>query len=81
MGHRLLTVAMILGPRPPHVLPAGATAHFATAELDAGPIIDQAVTRITHRDKWVGKGRPGNHTGMQCMYSAGHAAIGHLGAC
>lgn len=29
----------------------GATAHFATAELDAGPIIDQAVARITHRDK------------------------------
>ncbi|GFR41317.1 hypothetical protein Agub_g1999 [Astrephomene gubernaculifera] len=28
----------------------GATAHFATAELDAGPIIDQGVTRITHRD-------------------------------
>lgn len=28
----------------------GATAHFATAELDAGPIIEQDVTRITHRD-------------------------------
>jgi len=28
----------------------GATAHFATAELDAGPIIEQAITRITHRD-------------------------------
>lgn len=27
-----------------------ATAHFATAELDAGPIIEQDVTRITHRD-------------------------------
>lgn len=28
----------------------GATAHFATGELDAGPIIEQAITRITHRD-------------------------------
>lgn len=27
-----------------------ATAHFATADLDAGPIIEQDVTRITHRD-------------------------------
>ena len=27
-----------------------ATAHFATAELDAGPIIEQDVSRITHRD-------------------------------
>jgi len=28
----------------------GATAHFATADLDAGPIIEQDVARITHRD-------------------------------
>ena len=28
----------------------GATAHYATAELDQGPIIDQDVTRISHRD-------------------------------
>jgi formyltetrahydrofolate deformylase len=28
----------------------GATAHYVTAELDAGPIIDQDVTRVTHRD-------------------------------
>jgi len=28
----------------------GATAHYVTAELDAGPIIDQDVVRITHRD-------------------------------
>ncbi|MEM1059436.1 MAG: formyltetrahydrofolate deformylase [Verrucomicrobiota bacterium] len=27
----------------------GATAHYATAELDAGPIIAQEVSRITHR--------------------------------
>ncbi|MFI5123128.1 MAG: formyltetrahydrofolate deformylase [Vicinamibacteria bacterium] len=29
----------------------GATAHYVTAELDAGPIIDQDVTRISHRDE------------------------------
>lgn len=29
---------------------AGATAHYATTDLDAGPIIEQGVVRITHRD-------------------------------
>ena len=28
----------------------GATAHFVTSELDEGPIIEQDVERITHRD-------------------------------
>jgi formyltetrahydrofolate deformylase len=28
----------------------GATAHYVTAELDAGPIIDQDVARVTHRE-------------------------------
>lgn len=28
----------------------GATAHYATAELDAGPIIEQDVVRVSHRD-------------------------------
>jgi formyltetrahydrofolate deformylase len=38
----------------------GATAHYVTAELDAGPIIDQDVTRVSHRDEiddLVGIGR------------------------
>ena len=38
----------------------GATAHYATAELDAGPIIEQDVIRISHRDSvedMVKKGR------------------------
>lgn len=38
----------------------GATAHYATAELDAGPIIAQDVTRVSHRDSvkdLVRKGR------------------------
>ncbi|MEH2165677.1 MAG: formyltetrahydrofolate deformylase [Nostoc sp.] len=29
----------------------GATAHYATADLDAGPIIEQDVVRVTHRDE------------------------------
>jgi formyltetrahydrofolate deformylase len=29
----------------------GATAHYATQELDAGPIIDQDVVRVTHWDE------------------------------
>jgi len=28
----------------------GATAHYVTAELDSGPIIDQDVARVSHRD-------------------------------
>ena len=38
----------------------GATAHYATAELDAGPVIEQDVTRISHKDSvadMVRKGR------------------------
>ena len=38
----------------------GATAHYITADLDAGPIIDQDVIRISHRDSvedMIQKGR------------------------
>jgi formyltetrahydrofolate deformylase len=38
----------------------GATSHYATEELDEGPIIEQDVTRISHRDQvedLVAKGR------------------------
>jgi formyltetrahydrofolate deformylase len=28
----------------------GATSHYVTAELDAGPIIEQDVARISHKD-------------------------------
>jgi formyltetrahydrofolate deformylase len=44
------------GPRPYHqaaergVKIIGATSHFVTEELDAGPIIEQDVIRVTHRD-------------------------------
>lgn len=45
-----------IGARPYHqayergVKIIGATSHYVTAELDAGPIIEQDVVRITHRD-------------------------------
>ncbi|MCE9624028.1 MAG: formyltetrahydrofolate deformylase, partial [Deltaproteobacteria bacterium] len=29
----------------------GATSHYVTAELDNGPIIEQSVSRVTHRDR------------------------------
>jgi formyltetrahydrofolate deformylase len=38
----------------------GATAHYVTSELDQGPIIEQDVTRVSHRDdveSLVRKGR------------------------
>ncbi len=28
----------------------GATSHYVTADLDAGPIIEQDVARVTHKD-------------------------------
>lgn len=45
-----------IGARPYHqayergVKIVGATSHYVTAELDAGPIIEQDVVRITHKD-------------------------------
>ena len=35
----------------------GATSHYVTTELDAGPIIEQDVVRITHKDAIVNKGK------------------------
>jgi formyltetrahydrofolate deformylase len=43
----------------------GATAHYVTEELDAGPIIEQDVSRVTHRDSTetlVGIGRDTERT-------------------
>ncbi|MDL1971296.1 MAG: formyltetrahydrofolate deformylase [Candidatus Desulfofervidaceae bacterium] len=45
------------GPHPYHqarergVKVIGATSHYVTAELDAGPIIEQDVIRVSHRDR------------------------------
>jgi formyltetrahydrofolate deformylase len=46
-----------IGPRPYHaaftrgVKLIGATSHYVTDDLDEGPIIDQEVTRVSHRDQ------------------------------
>ena len=40
----------------------GATAHYVTEELDGGPIIDQDVTRISHRDEAADLVRVGRDT-------------------
>lgn len=40
----------------------GATAHYVTAELDGGPIIEQDVERVTHRDSVDDLMRIGRHT-------------------
>ncbi len=52
----------------------GATAHFATAELDAGPIIEQDVTRITHRDSVQDMIRKGRDLERIVFSRAGSAA-------
>ena len=46
----------VVGARPYHqawergVKIIGATSHYVTAELDAGPIIEQGVMRVSHKD-------------------------------
>jgi formyltetrahydrofolate deformylase len=40
----------------------GATAHYATADLDCGPIIAQSITEITHRDSVADMVRKGRET-------------------
>ncbi|HET9058702.1 MAG TPA: formyltetrahydrofolate deformylase, partial [Acidimicrobiales bacterium] len=37
----------------------GATAHYATADLDEGPIIEQDTARVTHRDGVADMARAG----------------------
>jgi formyltetrahydrofolate deformylase len=50
------TLPAFVGAKPYHaaydrgVKIIGATSHYVTADLDAGPIIDQDVSRITHKD-------------------------------
>jgi formyltetrahydrofolate deformylase len=39
----------------------GATAHYVTEELDAGPIIEQDVQRVSHRDNVEDLKRIGRH--------------------
>ena len=48
----------------------GATAHFATTALDEGPIIDQAVGRVTHKDKVESLKAKGRDLEKQALASA-----------
>jgi formyltetrahydrofolate deformylase len=53
----------------------GATAHYVTEELDAGPIIAQATTAVTHRDTVADLARKGKD--LEVMVLA-HAVRAHL---
>ena len=60
-GHKIINIhhsslPAFVGAKPYHaafqrgVKIIGATAHYVTTDLDAGPIIEQDVTRVTHKD-------------------------------
>jgi formyltetrahydrofolate deformylase len=53
----------------------GATSHFITTELDAGPIIEQDVVRITHRDSVENMLRKGRDLEKIVLSGAIHAYI------
>ena len=44
----------------------GATAHYATEDLDEGPIIEQDVARVSHRDTRADLVRRGRETSASC---------------
>jgi formyltetrahydrofolate deformylase len=53
----------------------GATAHFVTEELDAGPIIAKATTAITHRDTVVDLARKGKDLEVMVLAAAVRAHL------
>ncbi len=53
----------------------GATAHYVTAELDEGPIIEQAIARVTHRDSVEDLKRMGRDLERQVL---ARAVLWHL---
>jgi formyltetrahydrofolate deformylase len=53
----------------------GATAHYVTAELDEGPIIGQAIARVTHRDSVEDLKRMGRDLERQVL---ARAVLWHL---
>jgi formyltetrahydrofolate deformylase len=55
----------------------GATAHYATDELDEGPIIDQATTRVSHRDDVAGLARAGRDLEVTVLARAVRAHLEH----
>jgi formyltetrahydrofolate deformylase len=48
----------------------GATAHYVTDKLDEGPIIEQIVQRVTHRDDVESLRRKGKNLERQALYTA-----------
>lgn len=52
----------------------GATAHYVTAELDEGPIIDQSVERVSHKDDVAILKRKGKHLEKMTL---GNAIMAH----
>ncbi|MEY2432034.1 MAG: formyltetrahydrofolate deformylase, partial [Acidimicrobiaceae bacterium] len=55
----------------------GVTAHYATAELDDGPIIDQDVIRVSHRDDVEDLRRKGRDLEVTVLARAVRAHVGH----
>lgn len=55
----------------------GVSAHYATAELDAGPIIDQDVLRVTHRDGVEDLRRKGRDLEVTVLARAVRAHVSH----
>jgi len=72
-----------MGGRPYHqahergVKIVGVTAHYATAELDDGPIIDQDVVRVSHRDAVEDLQRRGRDLEVAVLARAVHAHVEH----
>ncbi len=72
-----------IGARPYHqarergVKIIGATAHYVTVELDQGPIIEQDVTRITHRDSVEDMIRKGRDLERQVLSQAVRLHLQH----
>ena len=55
----------------------GVTAHYATVELDEGPIIDQDVLRVSHRDDVDDLRRKGRDLEVAVLARAVRAHVGH----
>ncbi len=55
----------------------GVTAHYATAELDDGPIIDQDVIRVSHRDDIEDLRRKGRDLEVAVLARAVRAHVSH----
>jgi formyltetrahydrofolate deformylase len=72
-----------MGGRPYHqahergVKIVGVTAHYATAELDEGPIIDQDVVRVSHRDAVEDLQRRGRDLEVVVLARAVRAHVEH----